>query len=94
LIRFTETSRTSTVCFGANSTLLNSDVAASSSFVITHGVALLDFPRLLEEREDPDEDERLDPPEGERAFFFFLSDRAGERPLSFPRLAGAAGEPC
>ena len=83
------------MCLGANSTFLNSDVAANSSFVITHGVAFLDLPFLLEERDDPDEDERLDPPEGERAFFFFLLlDREGERPLSFPLLAGAAGEPC
>ena len=60
---------------------------------MTHGAALRDsrFPR--DEREDSDEEEWLEPLEGDLAFFF-LSDRDGERPLSFPRSAGAAGDPC
>ena len=79
---------TSTVCFGATSALFNSDVAASSSLVITHGVAFLDFPRWLEEREDPDEDERLDPPEGERALFFSCRIGQGIDLCPFPALLG------
>ena len=78
---------------GAKSTHLKRDVAASNIFAITQGAALRKFRFPLEDLE-LDEEERLEPPENDLPFFFFLSDRDGERPLSLPRVAGAAGDPC
>ena len=65
---------------------------------ITHGVAAADlrFPLGEDDLRGEEEDDRRDPFDGDRLLDRFLcrSFLEGERPRSFPRLAGAAGFPC
>ena len=81
----------------AKLTVLEIDATAGNSVCIKHGVAALDL-RFPFDEDDlrEEEDDRLDPREDDRLFVFFLcrSFFEGERPRSFPRLAGAASLSC
>ena len=86
------------IVFGlAKLLVLEMDATAGNNVCIKHGVAALDL-RFPSEEDDlrEEDDDRLDPREEDRLLVFFLcrSFFEGERPRSFPRLAGAAGFSC